>query len=238
MRDVSDTRVRYVNYCDFLGLVDPTGAPGGMRHSEERKSHGQKFEKIKKYVPKVPELDSDRVEADTLKEIVSKNMPIKGAFRDFDALRSGYCSRDQFSRALVTCGLSNSSAAVLKTLCDRYFDSQVGKVNYDKFVDVVTEALQRRSERLFGEQTSMLISAKQKCSSSSSSSVTSTIAANASDVLKRIKTICKRRRVRLREFMSDFDKLRRGHITRAQLEKGLCAAGLRISTEELTALSD
>lgn len=240
MRDTTDTRVRYVNYCDFLGLIDPSGAPGGMRHSEERKSHGQKFVQIKRYVPKVPMLDGDRVESDVLKEIVSKNMPIKGAFRDFDALRSGYCTRDQFSRALVTCGLSNSSNAVLKTLCDRYFDTQIGKVNYDKFVDFVTEALQRRSERLFSEQTSMLVSAKQKSSSSSTSScaATSSTDVNVSDVLKKIKSICKRRRVRIREFMSDFDKLRRGHITRAQLEKGLCAAGLQISTEELTALSD
>jgi len=241
MRDVEDTRVKYVNYCDFLGLIDPTGAPGGMRHSEERKSNGQTFVQIKKYVSKVSELDPDRVEADVLKEIVSKNMPIKGAFRDFDPLRTGFCTRDQFSRSLVMCGLSNAGNDVLRTMCNRYFDTQVGKVNYNRFVDIVTEALQRRSERLFSEQTAMLVSAKEKTSTSSSSSSSSSPTSttiDVSDTLRKIKVICKRRRIRLREFMSDFDKLRRGHITRSQLEKGLCAAGLQISSQELAALSD
>ena len=78
-------------------------------------------------------------------------------------------------------------------------------MNYDKFVGVVTEALQEFERLSVSRQDACICEAKCSSSSSSVTSSSSTIAVNASDVLKRIK-----RSAREEEYDFDlclFDKL-------------------------------
>jgi hypothetical protein len=56
------------------------------------------------------------------------------------------------------------------------------------------------------------------------------------DVLARIRTHCVKNRVRLSEFMRDFDKLRTGSITAAQLRIALNIGKIQISNEEFKLL--
>ena len=88
-----------------------------MKNKESR----TEIRKDQKYVLKVPELDSDR--ADALKKLCPRTCRSKGLSR-FRCAHSGYCSRSilQSSRDVD----SATQVRLLKTLCDRYFDSQVG----------------------------------------------------------------------------------------------------------------
>jgi hypothetical protein len=49
------------------------------------------------------------------------------------------------------------------------------------------------------------------------------------DVIARVRTICKQRRIRVDEFFRDFDKLRTGYITNAQFRIALSMAKVVIS---------
>lgn len=53
------------------------------------------------------------------------------------------------------------------------------------------------------------------------------------DVIARIRTICKQRRIRVDEFFRDFDKLRTGYITNAQFRIALSMAKVAISAAEV-----
>ena len=60
---------------------------------------------------------------------------------------------------------------------------------------------------------------------------------NLEDVLARIRTISKQRRIRVAEFFRDFDKLRTGYITNAQFRIGLSMAKIVISQPEFEILT-
>lgn len=57
-----------------------------------------------------------------------------------------------------------------------------------------------------------------------------------SDVVTKVKTLVFKNRIRLKEFFSDFDKLRCGNVSQTQFKSGLSMAGLALSAEEMTFL--
>lgn len=59
-----------------------------------------------------------------------------------------------------------------------------------------------------------------------------------SDLLTRLRRIVKEKRIRVAEFMKDFDKLRHGNITKQQLRLALNMAQLPLSDVEFNAITD
>jgi len=52
----------------------------------------------------------------------------------------------------------------------------------------------------------------------------------------KVKTLTYKNRIRLKEFFSDFDKLRCGHISQTQFKSGMSMAGLKLTAEEMEEL--
>eukprot|EP00939_MAST-03C_sp_MAST-3C-sp1_P002852 g2852.t1 len=355
----SPRKTRYINYRDFVGDVDPKGAVGGSGKgpfaSSSSKALDQSPKRVTKSIVSGPETDVDAVEENIVTEIVSKRVPVKGALRDFDELRTGYCTIGQFKRAIVTCGLRNATEVQLTALANKYLSSSNdGMVCYADFLHVVTTAAQSRVEKLstlrtaiesnngtssaaaaavagksavdleneapevravlrqikdsmnrnrysfqdlfsdfdrrhqnkitrtqfkrvlafydiiylvgedaieaildrfaddenanlvrYNDFVAVLVDRKPSSDESAIESEASVVlaksapaAADLDAIIRRIKGVCKRRRIRMREFLQDFDPLRRGVISRAELQKGCSIAGLHLSPDEAATLAD
>lgn len=58
------------------------------------------------------------------------------------------------------------------------------------------------------------------------------------DVVTKVMTKVFKNRIRIKEFFSDFDKLRCGHISQAQFKSGLSMAGIQLTVEDMEELTN
>jgi len=58
------------------------------------------------------------------------------------------------------------------------------------------------------------------------------------EAVVKVQTKVYKDRIRIKEFFSDFDKLRCGFITQSQFKSGLSMAGLKLSAEEMQVLAE
>mmetsp|Transcript_42091 Transcript_42091/g.51058 ORF Transcript_42091/g.51058 Transcript_42091/m.51058 type:complete len:230 (-) Transcript_42091:373-1062(-) len=59
---------------------------------------------------------------------------------------------------------------------------------------------------------------------------------SVTEILQKVKTAVYKNRIRIKEFFSDFDKLRCGNVSQSQFKSGLSMAGLVLSAEEMAHL--
>jgi len=168
------------------------------------------------------------------REIQNKRVLMKPHFQDFDRTKNGYISKNQFSRILHQFNLFPERSA-LDLVIRKYVDNgNENEVNYYQFcrdVDIFDEGTAEISGVDIVKQHIDSFKTFQK-QPKPTSFIINDMPDSVQDLLARFQLKIKEFRIRVREFLRDFDLLRLGKITQAQFRSGLSIAKLPLSDTE------
>lgn len=167
------------------------------------------------------------------KEIQTRRVLIKPHFQDFDRTHNGYITRSQFLRVLSTFDIYPKDE-YLDILLRCYTDNgNLNEVNYFEFCkdvdgqDGITQAINNKHASQFTipptPQTVQPYIYKDND-------------ATLQEVVARIQRKVKEERIRVQEFLRDFDGLRSGAITNSQFRIGLNMAKIPLSNSDFNTL--
>ena len=167
------------------------------------------------------------------KEIGTRRVLIKPHFQDFDKTKNGYVSRSQFLRVLSTFDIYPQDE-YLDILLRCYTDNgNLNEVNYFEFCkdvdgqDPVTKSINDLHSSKFS-----LPPLKAKADPY----IYKDSQASLQEVIERIQRKVKEERIRVHEFLRDFDGLRSGAITNSQFRIGLNMAKIPLSNSDFSTL--
>lgn len=169
--------------------------------------------------------------------ITTKRLHLKPQFEDFDITKIGYVTKNQFVRILKQFELFPPNERQFNLLLKKYMDrGNLTDVNYYEFIRDVD----RYNE--IGQQLSKSHTDNFQYYSYRPRQTNATIRSHApddlNDLLARLRRLVKEKRIRVSEFMKDFDKLRHGNITKQQLRLALNMAQLPLSDVEFSAITE
>ena len=167
-------------------------------------------------------------------QIKNRRVLLKPTFQDFDKTQLGYVSKNQFLRILNQFDLFPNSEA-LNLLLKRYTDrGNLDEVNYydfcrdvDLYDDEGKEISKKHAESFKGPMNQSL---------KGTAFISNESPQDLNDLLAKLRRKAKQNRIRISEFLRDFDKLRSGAITNTQLRLGFNMAGLTLSDQEFNLL--
>jgi len=168
-------------------------------------------------------------------QILVKRLNLKPMFQDFDITNCGYVTKSQFVRVLNQLGImvdQHNMSQLLKLYMDK---GNADEVNYFEFCNDVD-----KPEDMFGAgrdfNHSYAYFPKSQPNKYARKEIVSGKPDDIDDLLARIRSECKEKRIRLQEFMRDFDRLRSGEITIAQFRIGINMGGIDLSQVEFDLL--
>jgi len=166
--------------------------------------------------------------------IRNRRVLLKPTFQDYDKTQLGYVSKNQFVRILNQFGLFPNNEA-LNLLLKRYIDrGNLDEVNYFDFckdVDLYDDEGKKISKE-HAESFKNPINSAGK----SGGFISNEQPKDLEDLITKIRRKAKQNRIRISEFLRDFDKLRSGGITVTQLRLGFNMAGITLSDSEFNLL--
>ena len=169
------------------------------------------------------------------REIANKRALIKPHFQDFDKTKQGYISKNQFLRILYQFGLYPDEAS-LNLILRRYIDKgNLDEVNYYEFcrdVDIYDEGVQ------ISEGHASAFKNYKKSTEGTNAFIHNDIPNDLQDLLAKLRKKAFELRIRVSEFLKDFDKLRSGAITKNQLRLGLNMANMPLSNQEFEMITE
>ena len=169
------------------------------------------------------------------KAVKVRGIYLKPVFQDYDKTKCGHVTKAQFFRVVDLLKIS-APDNVTQLVLRRYMDKgNIDEVNYFDFCNDVDG-----SDNLFGVGRDFNHSFDYFPKTQprvNQGEILRNSPEDLEDVLARIRTICKQRRIRVDEFFRDFDKLRTGYITNAQFRIGLSMAKILISAAEFNLLT-
>lgn len=164
------------------------------------------------------------------KQIKDRRMLIKPHFQDFDKTNNGHVSKNQFLRILNQFGLFPDER-ILNLLLKRYIDKgNLDEVNYYDFcrdIEVLEEG-----RKLAFEYAESFKNPDNRQQTFSKTFILNDTPNDLEDVLAKLRKKAKQNRIRVSEFLKDFDKLRSGSITINKFRMGLNMASLPLSDQE------
>jgi len=167
------------------------------------------------------------------KEIQTRRVLIKPHFQDFDRTRNGYVTRSQFLRVLSTFDIYPKDE-YLDILLRCYTDNgNLNEVNYFEFCkdvdgqDSITQSINNKHASQF--TIPPVPHTVQPYIYKDSN-------ASLQEVVARIQRKVKEERIRVQEFLRDFDGLRSGAITNSQFRIGLNMAKIPLSNSDFNTL--
>jgi Ca2+-binding EF-hand superfamily protein len=189
-------------------------------------------------------------------EIVSKRILLKPGFHDFDRSKSQHVTSHQFLRVLKTLTLMPPSADIFGLITRRYCDlDNTQEINYWRFCSDVDrpEAIyppyvskrpvkewvydhgvhRTQTSTFFNDQTQQLDVINNRFMQAKID-----ISNDPADVEDRIRSIVVMKRIRIEEFFIDFDKLRKGRVTRNQFKSILSGMNFSLTDDEMEGLAD
>lgn len=190
------------------------------------------------------------------RHVVSHRILLKPGFMDFDKSKSQHITQQQFLRVMKTLNIMPPDDSIFDLMIRKYCDRCNNKeVNYFKFCKDVD-----RPEDMFPGYTAkrpkatpvdlLGISPPQISSFFKESTANLDVLNNRftqprveisndpSDVEERIRAAVVMKRVRIDEFFRDFDKLRKGRVTRGQFKQILSTMNFNLTEDEFEALAD
>lgn len=160
--------------------------------------------------------------------ITTKRLHLKPQFEDFDITKIGYVTKNQFVRILKQFELFPPTETHLNLLLKKYMDrGNLADVNYYEFIRDV-DKYNEIGQTLSKSHTDTFQNYAYK-PRESKATIRHHIPDGLNDLLSRLRRIVKEKRIRVAEFMKDFDKLRHGNITKQQLRLALNMAQLPLS---------
>jgi Ca2+-binding EF-hand superfamily protein len=165
--------------------------------------------------------------------IYTKRMLLKPFFQDFDKTQKGtfstrHVTRTRFERGLAMLGITLSEREY-QLLAHKYDDLNDGHVNYIMFLDDVDEGhnddpfMNKDNQKNFNATWGITLKNKQ---------------VDYHTLIAELLFKTFKDRVRIEEFMRDFDPLRSGAITTSQFRSGLTMAGLKVTDNEFLVLRE
>ncbi len=153
---------------------------------------------------------------------------MKPQFEDFDITKIGYVTKNQFCRILKRFDLVPPSETLTNLLLKKYMDrGNLDEVNYYEFirdVDQYGEVGLNLSKTHTDTFKDFLYKPRE-----SKATIRSESADDLTDLLARLRRLVREKRIRVSEFMRDFDKLRHGNITKEQFRLAMNMAQLPLS---------
>lgn len=168
------------------------------------------------------------------KEIETRRLMLKLHFQDFDTTRNGYVTRSQFLRVLYQFDIFPSEEylqCLLKAYCD---NGNLNEINYYKFCGDV-DGQDRYTKNINESHAVRFTQPLQRADIQPY--IHSDVQTDLDSVISRLQKKIKEERIRVAEFLRDFDKLRSGGITNQQLRIGLNMAKLQVSNNEFRILT-
>ena len=169
--------------------------------------------------------------------ITTRRLHLKPQFEDFDITKIGYVTKNQFVRILKQFELFPPNEKLFNLLLKKYMDrGNLADVNYYEFirdVDRYNEIGQQLSKSHTDNFQNYSYMPRQ-----SHATIRSHAPDSLNDLLARLRRLVKEKRIRVAEFMKDFDKLRHGNITKQQLRLALNMAQLPLSDVEFNSIAD
>ena len=188
--------------------------------------------------------------------VVSHRILLKPDFMDFDRSKSQHITQQQFLRVLKKLNLMPENDDVFDLMIRKYCDRGNNKeVNYFKFCKDVDRPEDMfpayQAKRPKATPMDMLgISATQQSSFFKGPTSDLDVINNRfmqprveifndpSDVEDRLRAAVVERRVRIEEFFRDFDKLRKGRVTRTQFKSILSELNFNLTDDEFESLAE
>jgi len=174
------------------------------------------------------------------KLVLTQRFHMKPFFQAFDTTKSSYITKTQFARVLSQIGLKPTEE-VLNIILKYYMNKgNVDEVNYVDFVNDVDkpEDVYLIQEKDFSLSTVTNLIKKKQEALSAKKQIVDREPDDIEDVLALIRKKVKQERMRLGEFLRDFDKLRSGNITVSQFRIGLNMAKINLSNAEFDHLCE
>lgn len=189
-------------------------------------------------------------------EIMNKRILIKPQFQDYDRTNSCHVTAEQFRRVMKELKLIPPNEASYQLLVRKYFDKgNIREVNYFKFChdidhpkDMFPQYVPKKAveEKPFYHGQLRDAGATYFDNSTSGLDVINNRfmqkrveTSNCPlDIEKRLQAQVVMKRVRIEEFFMDFDKLRKGRVTKNQFEQVLSMLNFNLSKEEFDSLTN
>lgn len=168
--------------------------------------------------------DEEQFLAVTLKKIREhlklRQSSIKPFFKDFDKLYTGYVTKSQFRQCLTyaQCHVNDQEYNVLSKKWGKYKSGD--RVCYLLFLKELENDAEAAGLRVTSSQKEQNV-LSQTSQSLALSQIRPLDATEIEMLINRIKTKVKTERIRVIDFMSDFDGLKHGKITKNEFRRGL-----------------
>jgi Ca2+-binding EF-hand superfamily protein len=163
--------------------------------------------------------------------ITTKRLHLKPQFEDFDITKIGYVTKNQFCRILKQFDLTPPTDSLFNLLLKKYMDrGNLDEVNYYEFIRDVDQYgniglnLSKSHTETFKDFTYKPRESK--------ATIRHQAPDDLSDLMARLRRVVKEKRIRVAEFMRDYDKLRHGNISKDQFRLALNMAQLPLSESE------
>lgn len=182
-------------------------------------------------------------------KIAQKRLFIKPLFEDFDQMKRGYIPSTKFERALSMFHLLPSNATELSLIIRKFSERNNDAlpvdrpdVNYKAFLNAlelvgsgtaeIPNATTYRKNRQEVVTKPTIDSRSSRLQSGSPNQV------NLDVLLGKLNTQIEKKRIRIKEFIADGDKLRRGEISVSKFHTALNRSGLELEAHELDYLGE
>ena len=187
--------------------------------------------------------------------VVANRILLKPGFADFDRSKSQHITAQQFLRVMKNLNIMPPSDAmfdlIIRRYCDRGNTKEVNYFHFCKDVDRPEDMFPQYQAKRPTETAYKKIGVRPKQVSTFYREDTAgvdvvsnrftqahiDISNDPSDVEDRIKAAVVMKRVRIEEFFRDFDKLRKGRVTRAQFKSILSTMNFTLTNDEFKALA-
>ena len=164
-------------------------------------------------------------------EISNRRILLKPLFQDFDRGNLGHISKNQFLRILYQHHIMPSKDYV-NLLLKKYTDKgNLDEVNYYDFCRDV-DLYEDDAKEISKTHADAFKVTRPKHQNLTPDTITNDKPEDLEDLFTKIRRKIKQQRIRVSEFLRDFDKLRCGGITNYQFRLGMNMAGLPLSNHE------
>lgn len=162
-------------------------------------------------------------------KIIHRRIMLKPVFRDYDKHNNGHVSRNQMRQALLSYGIFLSDEELF-ALEERYHNDM--GFNYSWFLnDVGPKPLEEPIYASYLADTIELNKEKPK-------KAPTRLEKDIGHVLSKIKGTVVRKRIRVMEFLRDFDRHNNQVISRVDFQRGLSNCGFELTENEVETLTD
>lgn len=153
---------------------------------------------------------------------------MKPLFEDFDITKIGYVTKNQFTRLLKQYDLIPHNERQFNLLLKKYMDKgNLNEVNYYQFIRDIDKY--NEDSKVISQSYADSFIGFRHVPRVSNATISNEAPRDLSDLLGRLGRKVKEERIRVSDFLRDFDKLRHGNVSKQQFRLALNMAKLPLS---------